>query len=749
MFLKYFDQGFYTIPIRPSSKATALPPGYSLIEWANDGISEELITQWDAQYPIEKGYGIALVCGKASNVIAVDIDTDDPRVLDLIPESPCEKVGARPTRFFRYSEDFAEKKNIGKNTPGLKDHVEILTSGQYCILPPSIHPQTKKGYFWTTDDNLLWLTPDDLPLLPLETLDALESYYAKKYGEVVTGTPAALTVDLTKVYVADPKERDRQCPTGSHNRLKQLAATMIREEKPIGDAIRALYDYDLEHHRPVGYFSDKTRGADAKFDPKTNAARFYTNILASVNRQREIRGEVPHDFMGEELEIVLTPADRPPGHILLPYPRARGLMGHIQTYAAALAPFNQDAVSLGGAVALMSILCANKFRTQIGHFDVRPNLYVLNLAKSGVGKEAMQSLLIDLLSNSRLLGSGGYKSGTSIVQGLPSQQERLNIIDEAAAWLKSIGEGEGFQQEMNDVLSGLFTRVSGFFPGISLARDKADRLGACWNPSLTILASTTLHGFKGAVTQAMGAKGLMPRFLTFWQHSLGKYKTPRRQDVVRALEAKKKLQLAVNQYLKLEKRVHADFNLSAGVTVDLDGETESVGKRYDPEVVPITDDAEVRYFEYARSKAPEDTLFDSFDEPFLNRHAELAGKLALLDTVSRGEAEITLESLEWAIAVVETQWHNVQNLFKETSAENHTEKTSMRVIEIIRAEGGIISRPDLSRKTQWLKKAERAAVLESLEESRQIEKVVVDSDHTTPSGKKAKPEVSYRLMPRA
>lgn len=719
MFLKYFDQGYYTLPIKNASKATALPAGYSLYEWAMNGIDESLLDEWGKRYPIENGFGIALLCGKASRVIAVDIDTDDPRVLDIIPDSPCEKVGARPTRFFRYTEAYAQKINIGKNHTGLKDHVEILTSGQYCILPPSIHPDTKKSYFWTTEETLLWLSPDDLPELPTGTIELLQDYYAKKYKEAGSDGPTP-RISLMGKFVSESYER---CPHGSHDRLKQLAATMIRQEKPIAEAIRSLYDYDFEHHKPIGYFWDKSRGADSKLDPETNAARFYVNQLQFINRKRIMGGENPHSVIGEDIVIDIAPGQtmKIDLHKLMPYPRARGFMAVVQEHVQMLSPFRQDAISLGGALSLMSILAANRYRTQIGQYDIRPNLYVLNLAKSGAGKERTQSFLIDLLCNTTLLGSGGYKSGTAIVQGLPEQQERLNIIDEAASWLKSIGSGEGFQQEMNDVLSGLFTRVSGFYPGMTFATNKADRLGACWNPSLSILASTTLHGFKGAVNQDMGAKGLMPRFLTFWQHDLGEYRRPSRAAIQKAGEIEKKITAFVAAQLKIEKRLHPDFDMNKSIDMDLEsGTVQSLGKRYDPFLIPISDAAEDRYFEYAISKAPKNTVVDGYDEAFLNRHAELAGKLALLDTISIGEDEISLESLEWAIAVVEAEWNNVRNLFEETSAENHTERKTLAILNVIRRNGGEISRSELTTQTRGMTPQERRAVLENLVESEQI-----------------------------
>jgi len=722
MHQKYLDQGYLTLPVKPRSKASALKAGYSLYEWATEGMSEELIQSFDENYPLEKGYGVALICGIKSGVIAVDMDTDDKNVHDIIPWSPCEKVGKQSTRFFRYSDAFKTKINIGKNEGKLKDHVEILTSGQYCILPPSIHPDTKKAYYWTSEENLLWIPSEELPELDPLVVEELTSYYNRKYK--ITGAQAQ-RIDFNKIHVSD----ESRCPHGSHDRLKQLAATLIRHERPIDEAIRELYDYDNENHTPTGYFLDKTRGADSRLDPETNAARFYVQQLQFINAKRMREGEEPHRVITPDIVLELPDGGEFKVNVskLKPYPKTRGSMALVQEYIELVTPFKQDAISLGAALSLMSILCANKFRTHAGSFDIRPNLYVLNLAKSGAGKETAQSLVMDLISGTKMLGSGGYKSGTSIVKGLPDQQERLNVIDEAGAWLKSIGNGEGFQQEMNDILSGIFTRSNAFYPGLSFAGERGDKLGACWNPSLSILASTTVHAFKSSVNQSMGAKGLMPRFLTFWQHSLGKYKIPKRSDILKASEIKKQITSFVKLFLMNEKRLHPDFDMGSMITVDLEAsgeeQVQNFGKRYDPVLIPMTDEAEDRYFQYAMKKAPPDTLQDAFDDPFLNRHAELAGKVALLDAASRGAREIDLECMGWAIGVVDVCWQNSEGLFQHTAAENVTEKNVLRILDVIKSCKEVwVSKKHISDKTNWLKPHERDQVLGQLIDSEKIER---------------------------
>jgi hypothetical protein len=76
----------------------------------------------------------------------------------------------------------------------------------------------------------------------------------------------------------------------------------------------------------------------------------------------------------------------------------------------------------------MGVLLSNKICSQIGPFTVTPNIYVLNLGKSGSGKDAGQKINSRLLSGSNLMGSGAYKSGVAWVSDFPRQQEILYML---------------------------------------------------------------------------------------------------------------------------------------------------------------------------------------------------------------------------------------------------------------------------------------------------------------------------------
>jgi P4 family phage/plasmid primase-like protien len=90
---------------------------------------------------------IGLVCGAASGVLAIDLDSDDPRarkVIDhLLPQSPYERFGKKGMMFaYRYNGERSFK-ILGPNG---KPIIECLSKGNQFALPPSIHPDTGQPY---------------------------------------------------------------------------------------------------------------------------------------------------------------------------------------------------------------------------------------------------------------------------------------------------------------------------------------------------------------------------------------------------------------------------------------------------------------------------------------------------------------------------------------------------------------------------------------------------------------------------
>jgi putative DNA primase/helicase len=148
------------MPLRPISKVPALN------NWAIYAVqmpSPEEQERWLDGYP---DGNIGLPLGPQSGIIALDLDSVDPRVeamlLEQMPKVLWKRVGKKGAVFaFKYN---------GERTYRIKDEhnntiFELLSKGAQVVLPPSIHPDTMAPY--TANCDLLDVV-DQLPQLPTD-----------------------------------------------------------------------------------------------------------------------------------------------------------------------------------------------------------------------------------------------------------------------------------------------------------------------------------------------------------------------------------------------------------------------------------------------------------------------------------------------------------------------------------------------------------------------------------------------------
>lgn len=101
--------------------------------------------EWVERY--SHGNNIGLALGPQSNIMVVDVDSVDPKVeeavLSVLPPSPWKRVGKKG---FVLAYKFNGNKGfkIASKDEGMA--VEVLSTGNQVVLPPSIHPDTGEAY---------------------------------------------------------------------------------------------------------------------------------------------------------------------------------------------------------------------------------------------------------------------------------------------------------------------------------------------------------------------------------------------------------------------------------------------------------------------------------------------------------------------------------------------------------------------------------------------------------------------------
>ncbi|RWK73900.1 MAG: bifunctional DNA primase/polymerase, partial [Mesorhizobium sp.] len=134
---KYWALGKPAIPLRIGFKNPWIDAWQVFADRMPNDREQQI---WLAQ----KGNGnIGLPMGAASGVVAIDVDSEDPRIQriveNLLPPSPWRRVGRKGAVYaFRFEGErtFRIKGSKGEML------LECLSKGTQIVLPPSIHPDT-------------------------------------------------------------------------------------------------------------------------------------------------------------------------------------------------------------------------------------------------------------------------------------------------------------------------------------------------------------------------------------------------------------------------------------------------------------------------------------------------------------------------------------------------------------------------------------------------------------------------------
>lgn len=195
------------LPVMPLKKWDSISKGAGkapiLSEWTQYGErmpSEAMRNTWLRSYPESN---IGLPFGSASGLCAIDIDTEDKALIDAIlgalPKSPWVRVGKKGMGLiYRWSGQNNFKLRNSEN----ESIVEFLGKGNQMVMPPSIHPDTKKAYVANVN---LWDVMDVIPSLP----DDLEGALRRALGGI-EGLSIAQTGRSAPLTVVPAGERDIQ-----------------------------------------------------------------------------------------------------------------------------------------------------------------------------------------------------------------------------------------------------------------------------------------------------------------------------------------------------------------------------------------------------------------------------------------------------------------------------------------------------------------------------------------------------------
>lgn len=195
------------------------------------------------------------------------------------------------------------------------------------------------------------------------------------------------------------------------------------------------------------------------------------------------------------------------------YPWPPGFAGHLADfiYHSSYLPVRE--VAIAATLGLLAGVCGRAFIIS----GKNPSLYIILVARSGIGKEGMHEgihkmvQLADVPGAVRFLNASDFASGPALHKALLTQPGFLNLQGEFGRKLKRMSNSRDTpMQDLRTVMTNAFGKQ--FLDGKSYSDGATSILGVEW-PALSFLGETTPGTFYEALTPDMMADGFMSRFL--------------------------------------------------------------------------------------------------------------------------------------------------------------------------------------------------------------------------------------------
>jgi len=394
--------------------------------------------------------------------------------------------------------------------------------------------------------------------------------------------------------------------------------------------------------------------------------------MSGIMRMSVAPGACPSDnaALGQTMamcdgQAAPVPEIADPGPLPAEMLRVPGFINEVMDHTLAIAPYPNQVMAFGGALALQAFLAGRKVRDP---GDNRTNLYLLGLAHSGAGKDQSRKVNCDIIHAVGLGDCLGlhFASGEGIQDALFQTPTMLFQTDEIDGMLQSINKAKDARHEaiMGTMLT-MYSSANSVYP----MRRKAGKEspGVIDQPCLVIYGTAIPNHYYQALSERMLTNGFFARMIILEAGP----RAPGQEPSIRDLPPRV---LATAQWW-------ADYrpgtgNLENWHPVPAIIEHSDEAKRL---LIETRLEAESEY-----SKA-EDAC-DSVGTTVWGRVSEQVRKLALLHAISENHQSprISLAAVQWASQFVMHQTRRMLFMAASHVADNPFHAECLKLLEKLR-----------------------------------------------------------------
>ena len=409
-----------------------------------------------------------------------------------------------------------------------------------------------------------------------------------------------------------------------------------------------------------------------------------------------------------------------------------GFVGDMVKFICENSRYPQPLLALPASLALTATLLGRKVCTED---DIRPNIYMIGVGRTGIGKESARSIIKRLFAEIGVVGFGSEKvtSRTALERVLSATPSALFLFDEFGKYVQSI-LAEKSSAHVRDVMTALmelYTSSASMFYGTDKANARENPRFQISQPHPNIYGTTTAETLWDGLTHSAIRDGSLNRFLMFSAPD----SRPKRQMTKRIRNFPEKIKQDIIRMSNLSENVQIssrgrDYDPSKfidhfGEVVNSSTICEQIIDKDFGEIMTDPDPMIINY----SSDALE--IFEKFEDETLDkadkknatasmwvRASEHSKKIALILTASNFLNEIPPEIASYSCKLVAILMRNAVKEIVQNLADNYAEKESKRVENIIREQPNGITLSELTRKTRFLKsRSVRKNIIEDLYEA--------------------------------
>jgi hypothetical protein len=394
--------------------------------------------------------------------------------------------------------------------------------------------------------------------------------------------------------------------------------------------------------------------------------------ISAIERMSVAPGACPSDSaaLGQTMamcdgQAAPVPEIADPGPLPAEMLRVPGFINEVMDHTLTIAPYPNQVMAFGGALALQAFLAGRKVRDP---GDNRTNLYLLGLAHSGAGKDQSRKVNCDIIHAVGLGDCLGlhFASGEGIQDALFQTPTMLFQTDEIDGMLQSINKAKDARHEaiMGTMLT-MYSSANSVYP----MRRKAGKEspGVIDQPCLVIYGTAIPNHYYQALSERMLTNGFFARMIILEAGP----RAPGQEPSIRDLPPRV---LATAKWW-------ADYRPGTG---NLEHWHPS------PAIIEHSDEAVRRLIETRMEAEAEYSLAeeasDSVGTTVWSRVSEQTRKLALLYAISENHQSprISLAAVEWASAFVMHQTRRMLFMAASHVADNPFHAECLKLLEKLR-----------------------------------------------------------------